>query len=326
MKQIRIIFSIFILSTAAIACAQGAEPLLSHYWAMPTLYNAAATGNTDYIRIRGDARLQWIGIDNAPKTFSGTADMPVKIGKRKIGVGVAVLQESLGLFSNLELGLQASFKFKLFGGTMSIGMQGAYLNTQFKGSEVILPDDDDYHEGSDEAIPTQDLSGNAFDFSAGIWYEHKHFYAGLSGRHLLDPSIGLTMEGTESTEVQEYETNRPRTLYFTAGSNIPIKNTLFELQPSIIAAYDFTDFTGIVDLRARYNKFLSVGIGYRYLAGISISVGAEYKNFFLGYSYEYPLSAIAKASSGSHEIVAGYQLKLDFSAKNKNRHRAIRIM
>jgi len=52
----------------------------------------------------------------------------------------------------------------------------------------------------------------------------------------------------------------------------------------------------------------------------------EYKNFFLGYSYEYPLSAIAKASSGSHEIVAGYQLKLDFSQKNKNRHRSIRIM
>lgn len=91
-------------------------------------------------------------------------------------------------------------------------------------------------------------------------------------------------------------------------------------------ASDLNDFTGIVDLRARYNKFLSVGVGYRYLAGVSISVGAEFKNFFVGYTYEYPLSAIAKASSGSHEICAGYSLKLDFSDKNKNRHRSIRLM
>jgi len=293
---------------------------------MPTLYNAAATGNTDNVRIRGDVRLQWLGIDNAPRTFSGTADMPVKIGKTRIGLGVMAQQESLGLFSNLDIGLQASFKLRMLGGTFSVGVQGAYMNTKFKGSEVVLPDDDDYHEGTDEAIPTQDLSGNSFDLSAGIWYEHPKFYAGISGRHLLDPTIGLKLEGTESTETQEYEVKRARTLYFTAGSNIPIKNTLFELQPSLIVATDFTDVTGIVEFRARYNKFLSLGVGYRYLAGVSVSLGAEFKNFFLGYSYEYPLSAIAKASSGSHEIVAGYQLKLDFSAKNKNRHRSIRLM
>lgn len=308
------------------ASAQDFEPILGSFSQMPSLYNPAATGITDFIRIRGDARLQWIGIDNAPKTFSGTADMPVKIGKKRIGVGVLAQQEGIGLFSNLEAGLQASYKLRLLGGTLSIGLQGSYLNSKFKGSEVILPDDDDYHEGTDEAIPTQDVSGSKFDFSAGVWYEHKYFYAGISGRHLLDPAITLKMEGSENTEAVEYETRRARTLYFTAGSNIPIKNTLIELQPALIAATDLTDFTGIVEMRARYNRFISVGIGYRYLAGISISLGAEYKNFFLGYSYEYPLSAIAKASSGSHEIVAGYQLKLDFSAKNKNRHRSIRIM
>ena len=323
----------YICILAFIACilpgnaqAQEADALLDFYWQLPTLYNPAATGNTDYIRIRGDARLQWIGIDNAPEDFTGAADMPVRIGKTRIGLGVALQQESLGLFANLEAGVQASYKLKLLGGTLSIGVQGSYLNSKFKGSEVILPDDDDYHEGTDEAIPTQDLSGNRFDLSAGLWYDHKLFYLGISGRHLLDPVIGLKLEGTESTETQEYETKRPRTVYFIAGSNIPIKNTLFELQPSLIAATDFTDFTGIVNLRARYNKMFSLGIGYRYLSGISLSLGAEFKNFFLGYSYEYPLSAISKASHGSHEISAGYQLKLDFSAKNKNRHRSIRLM
>ena len=55
-------------------------------------------------------------------------------------------------------------------------------------------------------------------------------------------------------------------------------------------------------------------------------IGAEYKGFFIGYSYDYPTSAISKASSGSHEIFAGYSLKLNMSEKNKNKHKSIRIM
>lgn len=322
---------LFVVCCLLLACAaplrgQNADPLLNQYWAMPTLYNAAATGNADYIRIRGAARLQWIGIDGAPKSFAAAADMPVKVGKKRIGIGVTALQEGIGLFNDLSLGLQLSYKQKLGKGTLSIGVQGGYFNTKFKGSEVVLPDGDDYHEGSDEAIPTQDLSGNAIDLSAGLWYTHPLFYVGVSGMHLLDPKVKMSLEGSESTETQEYEVPLSRTLYLTAGSNIPIKNTLFELQPSLIVATDLTDFTGLVDLRARYHKFLSLGIGYRYKAGLAISLGAEIKNFYLGYTYEYPLSSIAKASSGSHEIVAGYQLKLDFSAKNKNRHRSIRLM
>ena len=55
-------------------------------------------------------------------------------------------------------------------------------------------------------------------------------------------------------------------------------------------------------------------------------IGAEYKNFIAGYAYDYPVSAIVKASSGSHEVSLGYSLKLDLSDKNKNKHKSIRIM
>ena len=105
-----------------------------------------------------------------------------------------------------------------------------------------------------------------------------------------------------------------------------LKNTLFELQPSLLVATDLSSFSADLTMRATYNKFLSFGLGYRWNNAVSVMIGAEFKNFFLGYAFDYPLSAIAKASSGSHEIVAGYQLKLDLSGKNKNKHRSIRIM
>ena len=53
---------------------------------------------------------------------------------------------------------------------------------------------------------------------------------------------------------------------------------------------------------------------------------AEYKNFFIGYSYDYATSAISKVSNGSHEVFVTYNVKLDLKEKNKNKHKSIRIM
>lgn len=321
-----VVLSILSVLSVSVSVSAQSDTQLSQYWAVPTYYNPAASGSSDYLRIRGGAKLQWVGIENAPMSFLGVADMPVSVLKKKIGVGVGIQHESIGLFSNLNLNIQLSYKIKLLKGELSIGVQGGFWDQKFTGSEVILPDDDDYHEGNDNAIPTQDLHGTAFDLSAGIFYTHKYFWAGISGQHLLEPTVKMSLEGSESTQSQEYSTMIGRTLYFMGGSNIPIKNTLFELQPSLMVKTDFQVFTGEITARARYNKFLSVGVGYRWEDAVMVMLGAEYKNFFLGYAYDYPISAIAKGSSGSHEIVAGYQLKLDFSGKNKNKHRSIRIM
>ena len=302
------------------------ELMINQHWAVPTFYNPANTGNTDYLRIRGAARLQWLGIKNAPQSFLATADTPFQLGGKRIGAGVSAMQESLGLFSNLNIGLQLSYKLKLGKGVLSIGVQPAYFNSQFKGSKVVLPDNDDYHQGQDTSIPTQDLTGNHFDLSAGVSFTHKYFTVGLSCMHIMNPKVNLTMEGSQSQETQQYQTELPRQLYLIADGNIPLKNTLFELQPSMLITSDLAWFSGEVAMRARYNKFLSFGLTYRYMDALGLTIGAEFKNFFIGYAYEYPFSGINKASSGSHELVAGYSLKLDFSGKNKNKHRSIRIM
>lgn len=321
----RAIVAIAALAAPSLMSAQ-ADAQLTQYWAVPAYYNPAATGTTDFVRIRGGAKLQWIGIENAPKSFLAAADSPLKIGKQRIGLGLNFQQESIGLFSNLLANVQISYKLKLFKGILSIGVQGGYYNSKFKGSEIYIPDNDDYHQGSDSSLPTQDLTGNAFDFSAGLHWQHKYFSIGISGLHLLEPSVKLGIEGNESSDSQEYETVLPRQLYLIADSNIPIKNTLFELQPSLLARTDFSRFGAEVTARARYNKFLSFGLGYRWKEALSVMIGAEFKNFFLGYAFDYPMSAINKASSGSHEIIAGYSLKLDFSGKNRNKHRSIRLM
>lgn len=317
------------------AKAQG-DAMLTQYWALPTYYNPGAAGDTDNLRLRGGGRLQWIGIDNAPKTFVVAADMPFKLFNKKFGVGLVAQQESMGLFHNLSVNAQIGYKLKLFKGELTGSLQIGFLNEQFKGSEVYIPSDDDYHQPDDDAIPNRDVSGNALDLGIGLFYTHRKFWAGISLLHANNPTVSFSSEGESGSGssslpsgdgvAKKYQFTAKRAAYFMAGSNIPVKNTLFEVIPSMIVASDFTFTTAEVTARLRYNKFLIGGVGYRWDDAVMLHLGAEIKGFYLGYAYDYPTSAIAKVSSGSHEVFVGYSLKLDLSDKNKNKHKSIRIM
>ena len=140
-----------------------------------------------------------------------------------------------------------------------------------------------------------------------------------------DDSQNNSSTSTDNTR-GDYEFQLRRTLYFMAGSNIPIKNTLFEVIPSLMVKSDFTFTRAELTGRLRYKKLFTFGLGYRHDDAVIATLAAEYKGFFIGYSFDYPTSAISKASSGSHEIIAGYSLKLNLSEKNKNKHKSIRIM
>ncbi|MDE6058174.1 MAG: type IX secretion system membrane protein PorP/SprF [Muribaculaceae bacterium] len=307
------------------------DPLYTQAWALPTLYNPAAAGSTDWLRIRGAARLQWVGIDNAPKSFTAAADIPFKLLNRRWGGGVNVTQEGIGLFSNTYVNGQLSGRLKkLFGGELTIGVQVGYFSSSFRGSDVYIPDDDDYHDSNDPAIPTQDVGGGTVDFGIGLQYIHPKFHVGVSMLHPAAPKVKLNTKGTTSSSAtsdnHEFETYVNRVLYLTGGSNIQVKNTLIELQPDLIVASDLKTFSGVLSLKGWYNRMFFAGVAYRWDDAVSINLGAEFKNFLLGYAYDIPTSRILKASSGSHELTIGYRLKLDFSGKNRHRHRSIRLM
>lgn len=314
------------LSCAFVASAQ-TDAQFTQYYEVPTFYNPAATGLSDEMRFRGGSRLQWVGIDNAPQTFLVTADMPFKFGKQRIGVGAYGDVESMGLYSSLNAGAQISYKLRKLGGEFSIGLTVGMYDQKFKGSEVFIPDNDDYHHSTDDAIPTRDIHGTALDLGLGIWYTRRSLWAGLSCTHLTSPTITMKSEGTESSsQSYNYEFQATRTLYLMAGGNIQVKNTLFELLPSLMVKSDFTFTTGEATLRARYNRFLLFGAGYRWQDAAYVTIGAELKNFYVGYAFDFPTSVLAGASAGSHEVFLGYSMKLDLSDKNKNRHKSIRIM
>ena len=145
--------------TSAKASAQ-ADVQLTQYFSLPNYYNAGAVGTTDLLKIRAGSRMQWVGIKHAPTAFLVGADMPFKLFGKRFGVGLIMQQESLGLYKNMTLGAQIAYKQPLFKGTLSVGAQIGFIDQSFKGSDVYIPSDDDYHESSDDAIPQQDIQNS----------------------------------------------------------------------------------------------------------------------------------------------------------------------
>ena len=249
----------------------------TQYYMVPGYYNPSAIGNTDYIHITLGSRAQWVGIKHAPLSFVGLADMPFKFLNKRFATGVSINQTSMGLYSGLNASAQLAYKHRLFGGTLSGGFQVGLVNEKFKGSEII----EIGGEEADDAIPKTDVSGNALDLGVGLYYQHKYWWAGISATHLTEPSVEMKAEGNEE-DLYIFEAGR--TYYFMAGGNIPIKNTLFELQPSVFVKTDFNLFQAEATMRVRYNKFITGGVAYRHNDAVSLVAGVEIKNFVVGYS------------------------------------------
>lgn len=288
----------------------------SMYWASPTAFNPATAGCDSALHITAFDRMQWVGVRGAPQTFFVSADLPVMLGRKRTGLGLSILNDKAGLFTTTLVNAQLNYSMKLFGGRLALGAQPAFVNQAFDGSGVFIPSGEAW-DASDDAIPTGEVSGMAFDLGAGAYYEWKYLYAGLSAQHLLASQV----------ELEEYAyTEFSPTFYFYAGGNIPLKHTLFILQPSLLvkSTFQFTQYD--ITLRTLWNNKFWGGITYRPGDAMVLMVGADIEHIRLGYAYDVPLSQMSLAGGGSHELLATYTLHIDLDKQKRRGNKSIRIL
>ena len=314
-----ILFAVLLLvlmtgKTAVVMAQQDIQQ--SMYWAVPTLYNPATAGCDSALHISAFDRMQWVGVKDAPQTFFVSADMPYMMGRKRIGFGLSVNNDKAGLFTTTLLHAQFNYSFKLWGGRLAIGVQPGFINQAFDGGGVFIPTGEAW-DPSDEAIPTGEVSGMGFDLGAGAYYERGWFYGGLSATHLTATEV----------ELGDYAyTEFTPTFFFNVGGNIPLKRTLFILQPSVLvkSTIQFTqcDFT----LRAQYDHKFWGGLTYRPGDAIVVMVGADINHIRLGYAYDIPISQIGISGGGSHEILATYTMHIDLDKQHHHGSKSIRIL
>lgn len=341
MKKAVFVLFILLLSAGHSVMAQF-DTQLSNYWAAPNYYNPGYAGQSGNLELTGLYRLQWLGVEHAPKTGILLGEMPFKFIGKEHGVGISMYNDQIGLFKSTVISGQYAYKLKLFGGSLGIGLQVGYISESFDGTKVIIPDNDDYHNPNDEAIPKTSVEGTAIDGSFGLYYNAKKWYAGLSVTHVTAPALELN---------DNYVLDIPRSYYFTAGYNIQLNNPLLELRPSVLlkttelSSLDITNDSVVVvtkpntlqgmlkqtqvdvSLRMIYNKMFWGGLSWRKDESVIFMLGGKFKMLEVGYAYDVPVfSDLIKITSGSHELYIKYILDMNLKKGTKSKHKSVRIL
>jgi len=308
----RIIIICFLLAVVLGAKAQY-DPSFSHYFDMEPQFNPAAVGKQAVINVTAAYALDMAGFEHNPRTMYFAADMPFYALKNYHGAGLSLMNDQIGLFTHQRLDLKYAYKHRLFGGMMSVGLQGGMISESFDGSKV------DAGESGDPALATSKVDGSGFDVGFGLYYLHNNWYVGLSGQHLTSPTIDLG-------ETNELKIDA--TYYLTGGYNIRLRNPFLTIKSSALVKYDGTTWRGDVTGRLVYThekKILYGGATYSPDHSVTFLVGGSFHGVVLGYSYEFYTSKIS-AGNGSHELYVGYQTDINLVKKGKNKHQSVRIL
>ena len=289
------------------------DPAFTHFWMIETQYNPAAAGNSDLLRGVGVYSAQLSGYHDAPSALVAAVDMPLFFMGPHHGVGVYFVTDDAGFFSMKNVALQYAHHRKLFGGTVSGGVQVDLLNETFDGSRI------DLEESGDQAFSSGSVDGSKIDLSAGLAYKWKNLRVAASVKHITAPTILLG----ETNEIRI-----KRTYYFTAGYNIKLKNPLFSIHPDVFWMYDGVGSKGYVHARLQYDngqKMMFGGLSYSPSSSAAIVLGGRFHGVVLSYSYE-AFTSGAGIGNGTHEVVLSYQTQLNLYKKGRNRHKSVRLL
>lgn len=289
------------------------DPSFTHFWMIESQFNPSVVGNTTELRATGVYNAQLTGYENAPNTMVAAVDMPLFFVGPQHGVGAYFMNDEAGAFSMKNVALQYAHHRKLFGGTLSIGLQIDLLNETFDGSKI------DTEDGNDPVFSSSSVNGSKIDGSAGLTYRWKDLKVGLSAKHITAPTILLG---------EKNEISIKRSYYFTAGYNIKLRNPLFSIHPDVFWTYDGVDHKGYIHARLQYDndgKMLFGGLSYSPSTSAALVVGGKFHGVVLSYSYEAFTSGVG-LGNGNHEIVLSYQAPLNIYKKGRNRHKSVRLL
>lgn len=268
--------------------------------------NPAYAGIEEDFNITGIYRNQWSGIDDGPKSFA--LSMHDVLGKQqKVGLGLFLEHDRIGVDSRTTLYGSYAYRIKFNNGdVLSTGLQGGFMSYQSALTEITTPE-----EGVDIAF-SENISRFAPNFGAGIYYESKGYYLGVSIPHLL--AYKFTSE-KETLHDNTRLKGSYREYLFTGGLTLTLNKNI-QIKPSILVQY--IPATPPVEISTSaflvYQDELWLGLTYRSNEivkpeSISFQVFYQMQNGMkLGYAYDHTFAPIGYYTAGTHEFLVGVDL------------------
>jgi type IX secretion system PorP/SprF family membrane protein len=293
------ILLVTILSLGALFASAQQEVMVSQYMFNGLFINPAYAGSHKYFSSTLLHRNQWVSFPGAPKTFLVSADGP--IANDKMGIGLIVAHDKIGVTSQTDISANYSYKIQLGNGKLAFGLKGGVSNYIVKTEDLKVWDNDDATLADDsqsEFLPK---------FGFGTYYYSEKWYAGVS-----IPTL-LAYENGSSFSVNIDQSSFLRKHFLINGGYVFDISKKLKLKPSTLIKYvKSAPIQADLNCSFLYDETIWLGLSYR--TNDAIVAIIEYqanKKFRVGYSYDFTLTEIGNYSSGSHEIMIGYDFGKD---------------
>ncbi|WP_367391597.1 PorP/SprF family type IX secretion system membrane protein [Lewinella sp. LCG006] len=276
------------------------EALFMHYNISPILINPAAAGFDETYNLQFNARMQWTGFEDAPKTFAARYNGPLG---RTFGLGVGIFSETAAQMSRSKLQLDYAFRYPVNEDwKLAFGFFTEFQQMRIDGDITDSP----FYDPADALLEDLLNGKGQFDAALGIYGTFReNTYGGLTFNNLVSSRLSeIAGVGTSESFFSYYT--------FNLGHRFELTQQKVSLEPSILLRQiRNAPFQMDLNLKAGFlDEQLIAGLSYRAgLGAMGILLGTRLTNFNLYYSYDVSFQRFQKYNTGSHEITVALTFK-----------------
>ncbi len=291
------LFRILIFLLVPLSLAGQQPPVTNQYILNPLSINPAYAGNRGALNIAAFYRKQWVGIPGAPETMTLAMDAPVLDGK--LGLGLIVVNDKIGVTRATQFSSNYAYRISMGDGLLSFGLGAGLITTNTAWSDLVVLDP------GDEIYLSDSRAYYVPDFSFGVYYSYRNYFAGLSIPKLL----GYGFDYPENKYTLSVDPGQYYYLFNTGYIFTLSQKTKFF--PSALLSYSPGDRL-LYEVNAHFNLFdrLWVGASYRSERSVTgllqFSINNQVK---AAYSYDFDFGDLRTYTSGSHEIMLRYEFR-----------------
>ena len=263
--------------------------IYSQYMFNGLAINPAYAGHDNLLSMTALARIQAVGLEGAPNTQTFSAHTPVV--KDKMGVGLQLFHESVGITNQTGIYAAYSYRIKMSGFALAFGLQTGvnFYNTQYSTLTVQNPGDPVFVNDEHTVTP---------NFGAGLLLSDNHLYVGVSMPQML-------ATGDESKIVVQ---ERPLIGY--GGYTFDL-NSFLKMTPSML--FKVTDGRPVewnINANLIVKDLLWVGLSFRPVSSLVALLQLQMtEQLSFGYAYDMALGELSTIESGSHEFMLNYRFR-----------------
>lgn len=302
--------------------AKGQDPQFSQFYASPLYLGPSMAGAGENSRIILNYRDQWPKLSGRYTTYALSFDH--FIHRYRSGVGLLVLHDNAGRgkLTTTQIGLNYSYRIVVNRDFfIQPGLQFQYYQRNINFSELTFADQ---YFGSIVLPSTLETAPDNrtghIDFSSSVLGFGKKFWIGFTVDHLMKLNSSLKNDDRfVPVKLSAYGGYK-----FIVGQSL-----LSRLEQSITVAFNYRNQAAMqqLDMGIYYHQLpFMVGLWYRGIPvitsdkshdAITISAGAEIKQFIVSYSYDLTISTLVTSTGGAHEIGVIYNFDWDNGGRRR---------